>query len=112
MGNARLIMRNHCLLLYLILFGLVAFTATVSAAEPFGRLAPYWRTPTPYYIGNPKLILPKTDAASRTAQHSRVQSTGPHAYPYGHFGAQTRKYAAKSLGYYENADQTAYGWGY
>jgi hypothetical protein len=105
-------MRTHCILIALILFGLVAFATTASADEPFGRLAPYWRTPAPYYVGNPKLILPKTDAVSRTAQHSHVQSTGPHAYPYGYFGAQTRKYAAKSLGYYENADQTTYGWGY
>ena len=105
-------MRQCCLSLGLILIGLVAFASTASAVEPFGRLAPYWRTPTPYYVGNPKLILPKTDAASRTAQFSRMQSTAPHAYPYGYFGAQTHKYAAKSLGYYENADQTTFGWGY
>ena len=105
-------MRTHFLLLALLLFGLVAFATSAFADEPFGRLAPYWRTPAPYYVGNPKLILPKTDVPPRTAQHARLQSTGPHAYPYGYFGAQTRPYASKSFGYYEAYSQTSYGWGY
>jgi len=105
-------MRNHGLLLALITVGVVAFAAMAFASEPFGRLAPYWRTPTPYYVGNPKVIPPKKEAPPRTAQYARTHSAYPHAYPYGYFGAQTRPYSAKSLGYYENADQTTYGWGY
>jgi hypothetical protein len=104
-------MRIHVLSLVLLLFGLVASATPALAAEPFGRLAPYWRTPTPYYVGNPKVILPKSDAP-RTAQHSRAQAAGPYAYPYGYFGARSRPYAAKSFGYYEAYSQTSYGFGY
>ncbi|MCC6124870.1 MAG: hypothetical protein IT426_07910 [Pirellulales bacterium] len=104
-------MRIHGLLVALILFVTAISSTAALAGEPFGRLAPYWRTPAPYYVGNPKLILPKTDAL-RTAQHSRAQSIGPYAYPYGNFGARTRPYAAKSFGYYEAYSQTSYGFGY
>jgi hypothetical protein len=105
-------MRQFRLSLALAIIGFVVFSSANFAAEPFGRLAPYWRTPMPYYVGNPRVILPKTDAAPRTAQQARVQSTGPHAYPYGYFGARTHPYFSKSLGYYETADQTTFGWGY
>jgi hypothetical protein len=105
-------MRTYHFLLPLVLFGFLAFASTASATEPFGRLAPYWRTPTPYYAQNPRLIQPKKDVPPQTVQKSRPQPTGPHAYPYGYFGAQTRPYAAKSFGYYEAFSQTSYGWGY
>ena len=105
-------MRTHVFLLVLFVFGSLAFASTASADEPFGRLAPYWRTPMPYYEGNPKAISPIVDAPPRTAAQSRAQSTGPHAYPYGYFGAHTRPYAAKSFGYYNGYVQKSYGWGY
>jgi hypothetical protein len=104
-------MRKNVVLIMLF-FGLVAATATVSASEPFGKLAPYWRTPMPYHLQNPRTIPPKTTPAPRTADESRAKLVGPYAYPYGYFGAQTRPYSYKSSGYYKDIPQTTYGWGY
>jgi hypothetical protein len=98
---------------YILLIGLILLISTSTAAsEPFGKLAPYWRTPTPYYVENPKVIPPKTFAPPRTSQYGRTKTVGPHAYPYGYFGVQTRPYSYRSFGYYENSDQSTYGWGY
>jgi hypothetical protein len=104
-------MRIRNLLFALTTFGLISFSSPVFAGEPYGRLAPYWRTPTPYYVGNPKVIEPRK-APSRIAQNIRQPSPGPYAYPYGHFGAQMRPYAARSFGYYNDYYQTSYGFGY
>jgi hypothetical protein len=105
-------MRQYRRFIALALLALAAMASMASAEEPFGRLAPYWRTPTPYYVGNPKLIEPKRDVPPRTAQYARTHSAYPRAYPYGYFGAQTRPYSYRSTGYYDTADQTTHGWGY
>ena len=105
-------MRRHCFALVLTLIGCVAFASAAAAGEPFGKLAPYWRTPTPYYVGNPRVIVPLAEAHPRTAQFARKQSIAPHAYPYGYFGARTLPYSYRSFGYYEGAVQTTYGRGF
>jgi hypothetical protein len=105
-------MRIRGSLFVLILLGLVVSVTTAFAGEPFGRLSASLRTPTPYYVGNPKLIPPKKETPFRAARYSSEQSTGPHAYPYGYFGAQTRPYATKHSGYYNDFSQTSYGRGY
>jgi hypothetical protein len=107
-------MRYGCfkIVLAVFVFGGI-FTATNSFADQqYGRLSAYMRTPTPYYMGNPKLILPKANISSRTARNATVQTSERRAYPYGYFGAQTRPYSTKSAGYYNDYTQTSYGRGY
>jgi hypothetical protein len=107
-------MRYGCFKIILAVFVFSGiFTATNSFADQqYGRLSAYMRTPTPYYLGNPKLILPKTNISSRTARNATVQTSERRAYPYGYFGAQTRPYSTKSAGYYGDYTQTSYGRGY
>lgn len=105
-------MRQYLLPLIIALIGFAFSASPISAEEPFGKLAPYWRTPTPYYICNPKTIVPKRNAPPPTAQFTRTRITCPRAYPYGYFGAETRPYYYKSTGYYDSADQTTFGRGY
>jgi hypothetical protein len=105
-------MRQYWLSLIVAFVGLAFFVPAAVAEEPFGKLAPYWRTPTPYYVCNPKTIMPKRNVPPQTAQYARTHMTCPRAYPYGYFGAQPRPYSYKSTGYYDSADQTTFGRGY
>jgi hypothetical protein len=111
-GNIRLsTMRNYGLLLALVLLGSAFWASSAAASEPWGRLAPYWRTPTPYYEHNPRVIQPN-NKPPRELSNPPKDANYRHAYPYGFFGAQIRSSVAKSSGYYENAPQTMIGRGY
>ncbi len=105
-------MRQYCCSLIIALAGFVLIASAAPAGEPFGKLAPYWRAPTPYYVGNPKTIAQKRDVPPQTLQWARTHTAYPRAYPYGYFGAQARPYRYASSGYYNAADQTTFGWGY
>jgi hypothetical protein len=96
----------------LFLWGLAAFANADFGAEYRGLLSASLRTPTPYYVGNPRVILPKTDTPMQKNRYSSNQSLGPRAYPYGYFGAQTRCYSASHTGCFNSYNQTTFGWGY
>jgi hypothetical protein len=96
----------------LLLIALSAFATTDFAGEPFARLSAFMRTPAPYYVGNPMVILPTTNSPTQTHHFSSNQSPGPRAYPYGYFGAQTRTYYASHTACFNKYSQTTFGWGY
>jgi hypothetical protein len=106
------IMQIRKIFFSVFVLGAILSASNAQADPPFGRLAPYWRTPTPYFVGNPKVIQPEKHRVALSYVDPAMRKTEKHAYPYGFFGAQTRLYTAKSSGYYEAYNQRSYGWGY
>jgi hypothetical protein len=107
--------RVSIVLLAFILFTLSQST-WLNAVEQYGWINGRYYGPTPYYIGNPKIIdVPPSQPITITGRRKQATTQiepNHQAYPYGYFGTQSRAHSVFSSNYYNDFNQWSYRRGY